>query len=115
MVLVCLWGAQVMVRACTSDPAAIQVGADYLRYISWNMIGSGFIMTCSGVLQGLGNTWPALWSSATRLLTYVVPVTWLSTLPQFAIPQVWITSIVPVTLQAVLIGTLVVRRVNRLA
>ena len=52
----------------------IEQGAIYLRIISWNFVATGLIFTCSGLFQALGNTWPSLLSSASRLLTFVVPV-----------------------------------------
>jgi len=52
------------------------------------------------MFQGLGNTKPVLLSSGTRLLTYAVPVIWLSTRPGFAIEHVWYLSIATTTLQA---------------
>jgi len=105
--LLLLWRGESMIAGFTSDPEAIRVGAEYLRFVSWNCIASGFVFTCSGVLQGLGNTWPSLWSSASRLLTFVLPVAWLAAQPGFTLHQVWITSVASVTLQAVLSGTLV--------
>jgi putative MATE family efflux protein len=111
---VCLWRAPSLIRFFTTDDAAVQVGAGYLRYIAWNFVCSGFVFTCSGTLQGLGNTWPSLWSSASRLFTFVVPVLWLSVQPDFAITHVWIVSIVSVTLQALLIGALLLRQLMRL-
>jgi len=112
--LLCLWRAPALIGFFTSDTAAVQVGADYLRYIAWNFICSGFVFTCSGTLQGLGNTWPSLWSSASRIITFMLPVLWLSAQPGFAITRVWIVSIVSVTLQALLIGTLLLRQLARL-
>jgi putative MATE family efflux protein len=111
--LVVQWRASALIRAFTADPAAVQVGADYLKFISWNFLCSGFIFTCSGALQGLGNTWPSLWSSLSRVATFIVPVLWLSTHEHFAITQVWMVSITSVTLQALLIGGLVIRRLRR--
>lgn len=111
--IVVQWRAPALIRAFTADAAAVQVGADYLRYISWNFLCSGFIFTCSGALQGLGNTWPALWSSLSRLATFIAPVLWLSAQPHFAITQVWMVSISSVTLQALLIGALVIRQLRR--
>jgi putative MATE family efflux protein len=111
--IVVQWRAPALIRAFTTDAAAVQVGADYLRFISWNFLCSGFIFTCSGTFQGLGNTWPALWSSLSRLATFVAPVLWLSAQPGFAITQVWVVSITSVTLQALLIGALVIRQLRR--
>jgi putative MATE family efflux protein len=107
------WRAPALIRAFTADPDAVQVGADYLKFISWNFLCSGFVFTCSGTLQGLGNTWPSLWSSLSRVATFIAPVLWLSAQPHFAITQVWVVSIISVTLQALLIGVLVMRKLQR--
>ena len=64
------------------------------------------MFTCSGVLQGLGNTWPSLWSSAARILTFVLPVAWFASRPGFTLQQVWVISVISVTLQAVMSGAL---------
>jgi len=113
--LVVQWRAPALIRVFTADPAAVQVGADYLRFISWNFLCSGFIFTCSGALQGLGNTWPSLWASLSRVATFIAPVLWLSAQPHFAITQVWVVSITSVTLQALLIGVLVMQSLKRQA
>jgi putative MATE family efflux protein len=111
--LVVQWRAPALIRFFTADAAAVQVGADYLKFISWNFLCSGIIFTCSGALQGLGNTWPALWSSLSRVATFIAPVLWLSAQPHFAITQVWLVSIASVSLQALLIGALVIRQLRR--
>jgi Na+-driven multidrug efflux pump len=54
------------------------------------------------MFQALGNTVPALISSATRLLTFALPALWLSTRAEFEIHYVWILSVVTVTGQAAL-------------
>jgi putative MATE family efflux protein len=108
----CLWRPAVLIGTFTAEPAAIGVGSGYLRFISWNCVASGFVFVCSGVLQGLGNTWPALWSSASRLVTFITPVWWLSTRANFSITQIWMVSVVSVTLQALLSGTLALRQMR---
>ncbi len=59
------------------------VASLFLRIISFNMVAQGLIFTCSSMFQGLGNTKPVLWTSATRVLTYSLPAIWLSTRPGF--------------------------------
>jgi Na+-driven multidrug efflux pump len=54
------------------------------------------------MFQGLGNTRPVLWSSGARLITYAIPIIWLSAQSGFHIEHVWYLSIVTTTLQAVL-------------
>jgi len=112
VMIVCEWRPALLIGAFTTEPDAIRVGAGYLRVIAWNCVASGFVFTCSGVLQGLGNTWPSLWSSASRIVTFVVPVAWLALQPGFTITQIWTVSVVSVTLQAVLIGVLALRQMR---
>lgn len=101
MTLFCQWGSAWVIGGFTKDPTAIGVGTQYLRIISWNFVASGFVFTCSAVFQGLGNTVPAVVSSASRLVSFVLPVLWLSTLPHFAMIQVWYVSVASVASQAV--------------
>lgn len=101
LTLFCQWGSAWVIRGFTKDPTAIAVGSQYLQVISWNFLASGFVFTCSAVFQGLGNTVPAVISSASRLLSFVLPVLWLSGEPHFAMLQVWYLSVASVALQAV--------------
>src|SRR5579862_4954422 len=112
VMIVLLWKSASLIGYFTSEPEAIRVGSSYLRFVSWNCIASGFVFTCSGVLQGLGNTVPALWSSSSRIVTFIAPVWWLSTRPGFTITQIWMVSVASVTLQAILSGTLVLRQLR---
>ena len=112
VMLLCLWRPAALIAGFTSEPEAIRVGADYLRFVSWNCVASGLVFTCSGVLQGLGNTWPALWSSGSRLVTFVLPVSWLAARPGFTITQIWMVSVASVTLQAALSGMLALRQMR---
>ena len=70
--------------------------------ISLNFVFSGFIFTCSSIFQGLGNTWPSLLSSGSRLITFAIPAFWLASRPDFQLRQLWYLSAVTVALQAVL-------------
>jgi len=98
--LVAQWRPEWFIHAFTSEPGVVAFGAPYLRIISWNFVATGLIFTCSGVFQGLGNTWPSLASSGSRLFTFVLPALWLSSQPQFTITEVWYLSVATVTLQA---------------
>ena len=102
LTLLCQWRPEWFIRGFTTDPAVIAVGTEYLRIISWNYVASGLIFTCSGLFQALGNTVPALLTSATRLVTFVVPAIWLSTWPGFELKHLWFLSVTTVTLQTLL-------------
>lgn len=100
LTLLCQVRPDLLIRVFTADPEVLAIGAQFLRIISWNFVASGVIFTCSGMFQALGNTLPALWSSASRLLTFVVPAVWLSTRPDFALRHLWLLSVATVGLQA---------------
>ena len=103
------WRPEALIGFFTKDPATLAVGSTYLRVISWNFVCTGLIFTCSGMFQALGNTWPAILSSATRLVTFVVPALLLSQQAGFRIEYVWYVSVPTVTLQAV-VSLLLLRR-----
>lgn len=98
----CLWQADSLVRLFTADPTVIEVGDTYLRIISWNFVAVGLVFTCSSLFQALGNSWPSLISSGSRMVTYVIPVIWLGTQGHFELRHLWYLSVVTVSLQAVL-------------
>jgi putative MATE family efflux protein len=111
--LLCQWKAEVFIQFFSRQPEVVAVGARYLRVISWNFVATGLIFTCSGVFQSLGNTWPSLASSASRLVTFVLPAVYLSTLPNFTLNNVWYLSVATVSLQAITSIVLLVRELRR--
>ena len=111
--LACQWRPEWFIQVFTRAPDVVAVGAPYLRIISWNFVATGLIFACSGMFQALGNTWPSLLSSASRLLTFVVPVVLLSRQPHFSLMEVWYLSVATVTLQALTSLTLLVREFRR--
>ena len=78
----------------------IEVGVEYLRVISWNFVGAGVVFVCSGLFRGLGNTWPSLVSSASRVVLFAVPAVWLSRRAGFRLVDLWHLSVATVVLQA---------------
>ena len=89
-----------MIAPFSQDPAVVAVGTMFLRIISWNFIASGFMFTCSGMFQAIGNTWPAMWSGVMRLALFGIPAVWLSTQPGFDLEQIFHWSVITVFLQA---------------
>ena len=102
LTLICQWRPEWFVLAFTKEPEVVAVGAQFLRFISWNFVASGLIFTCSGMFQAMGNTWPSLMSTGTRLLTFALPALWLSHQAGFRIEQVWYLSVATVALQLIL-------------
>ena len=64
-------------------------------------MASGLIFTCSGIFQGLGHTWPALASSSSRILTFVIPALWFASLPGLKLDHIWFLSVASVALQVI--------------
>ena len=102
LTLLCQWNPAWLVSRFTSERDVIDTGAQFLHIISLNFVAQGIIFTCSGMFQALGNTWPALLSTTTRLLMFALPALWLSHQEGFRIEQVWYLSVTTVALQAVL-------------
>ncbi len=92
---------ELLVAPFTHDPAVIAQAVGYLHIASWNFVGSGLVFACSGMFQGLGDTTPSFISSASRLLTFVVPAFWLAGLPGARLTWIWHLSVASVALQAV--------------
>ena len=89
-----------MIAPFSQDPDVIAVGTMFLRIISWNFIATGFMFTCSGMFQAIGNTWPAMWSGVMRLVLFGAPAVWLSMQPGFNLEQIFHWSVITVFLQA---------------
>jgi putative MATE family efflux protein len=92
---------ELLVGGFTEEPAVLQMAATFLRITSLNFIAQGMIFTCSSLFQGLGDTRPAVISTATRLVTFGVPAAWLSAQSSFQIHHLWYLSVATCTLQAV--------------
>jgi putative MATE family efflux protein len=98
----CHWRPEWMIAGFSKDRGVIDVGSEYLRTVSWNLVASGLIFCASGMFQALGNTVPSLLSSASRLITFILPVVWIAQRPGFQLLDVWHLSVASTTLQAVL-------------
>ncbi|MDB5988349.1 MAG: hypothetical protein JWR16_3402 [Nevskia sp.] len=111
--LICQLVGAAMVRGFSKEAGVIEVGADYLHFISFNYVASGLIFVAAGMFQGLGNTMPSLIASVSRLATFVLPVLWLSQQAGFKLHQVWWASVLSVALQMVLCLALLRREFGR--
>ena len=91
---------RTMIRFFSKDAAVIQFGSDYLRIVAFNFVAAGIVFTSSSMFQGLGNTMPPLFSSASRLILFALPALLLSQKPGFDIKIIWYLSVGSQTLQA---------------
>jgi putative MATE family efflux protein len=112
LMLLCQWRPDAMIRLFSNEPQVIDIGSQFLHIISWNFVLSGIIFTCSSMFQALGNTLPSLYSSATRLITYSVPLIWVSTQPWFRLEHLWFLSVGTVMLQTVVSFTLLQKQMR---
>jgi putative MATE family efflux protein len=100
--MIAQWHPEFLLGGFTEDAETIAVGALFLRMVSLNNVAQGVNFVCSSMFQGLGNTRPVLLSSGARLVTYALPLTWLSAMPGFRIEYAWYLSIATTTFQALL-------------
>ncbi len=96
------WKPELLLGGFTTDAETIAVGVLFLRMVSLNNFALGLHFVCSSMFQALGNTRPVLISSGARLVTYALPLIFLSAMPGFRIEHAWYLSIATTTLQAVL-------------
>jgi putative MATE family efflux protein len=84
----------------TPETAVIEIGGEFLRFISLNFIAQGIVFSCSGMFQGLGNTRPSLMSSIMRLAIFIPLAFLVSVREGFVIHDIWYVSILAVWFQA---------------
>jgi Na+-driven multidrug efflux pump len=112
VMVLCQWQPEALVRFFSSEPEVIEVGALFLKLISWNFAMGGITFICSGLFQALGNTLPALASSLVRLFVYALPAIWLTTQPGYKIEHIWYLSIAAAVTQMT-VSVLLLRRQMR--
>ncbi len=105
--------APYLIRAFSNDPKVIAFGSEYLNIVAFNFIAAGIVFSSSSVFQGLGNTWPPLISSASRLLLFALPALWISRTPGFDIRILWYFSVGSQVVQAIIILLLLKRELSR--
>jgi len=96
------WKAATLAGFFTSDPAVVASAVVFLSYLSWNFVPTGVLVTCSSLFQAMGNTWPALGSSAIRIVIFAVPAIWMAGRPGFDLRDVFALSVATVFLQTVM-------------
>ena len=112
LTLLCMWSPSILLAPFTNDPNVILIGATFLQLIAFNFIPSGIIFTCSGMFQGLGNTWPAFYSMSSRLFMFAIPAIWISQQSFFKIEHIWYLSVATVIIQALISLALVKKELH---
>lgn len=101
--LLCHISPALLARPFTDDPAVLAISGEYLQIVSWNFVFSGLVMAAGSIFQGMGDTRPSLIASATRTVTFVVPVLWMSIQAWFTLEHVWLLSVASVVAQCALV------------
>jgi putative MATE family efflux protein len=92
-VILCQLAPSALIGLFTKDPAAIAVGVEYLRIISWGYIASGIIFVASSMFQAMGNTMPSLVASVVRIVLVIGPAFALSRVAGFRLDWIWYLSV----------------------
>jgi putative MATE family efflux protein len=107
--ILCHLAPSGLIRVFTKDPAAIAVGDEYLRIISWSFVASGIMFVASSMFQAMGNTLPSVATSLVRVAMVSIPVIVLSRSPGFELPTIWHLGVISVWTQLAL-GLVLLRR-----
>ncbi len=91
--------AHSLIALFSDEPRVLAEGELFMRIISLNCLSAVLVFSCSGLFQGLGNTWPSLVSSCLRVFIFILPVFWLSGRSDFSPAMVWYCSAASVFLQ----------------
>jgi putative MATE family efflux protein len=102
-----------LIGVFSNDPSVVEVGADYLRIVSWTFVLSGVVFISSSIFQAMGHTLPSLATSMMRILMVTVLAFGLAPRPGFQLNWMWYLTVVSVTLQAGLMALLVRREFRR--
>lgn len=97
--ILCQVLAHPLMAFFSDDPLVQAEGELFMRIISLNCLSVVLVFSCSGIFQGLGNTWPSLASSSLRVFVFILPVLWLSGRSDFSPAVVWYCSAASVLLQ----------------
>lgn len=97
--ILCQLLAHPLMAFFSDDPQVLAEGELFMRIISLNCLSIVLVFSCSGIFQGLGNTWPSLASSALRIFAFILPVLWLADRSDFSPAMVWYCSAASVLLQ----------------
>lgn len=100
LMLLCLWVPSFFVSGFSESQQVILIAATFLSFVGVNFVPAGYVFAISGMFQALGNTWPALLSTFTRLSLFAISVIYLVYQDNFYIEQIWYCSIATVFIQA---------------
>jgi putative MATE family efflux protein len=100
LALLAYFASGLLIVPFSRDPHVIAFGSEYLRIVALNFVAAGIVFTSSSIFQGIGNTWPPLLSSATRLFLFVLPACLVAGTPGFQIRHIWYLSVVSQLIQA---------------
>jgi Na+-driven multidrug efflux pump len=97
--VLCKFSPAHLMRIFTSDAKVVAIGVEYLSIAAWNFVASGIVFTASGMFQALGNTWPSLACSASRIVLFVFPALWLAQQKGFTLSQLWYLGVATIVVQ----------------
>jgi len=100
LALLAYFASGLLIVPFSRDPHVIAFGSEYLRIVALNFVAAGIVFTTSSIFQGIGNTWPPLLSSMTRLFLFVLPALLVARTPGFEIRHVWYLSVGSQLIQA---------------
>ena len=111
--LLCHLAPSRLIGIFTHDPAAIAVGEEYLRVVSWSFFASGVVFVAGSMFQAMGNTLPSIATSLVRVALVSLPVLVLSRRSGFELGTIWHLSVTSIWIQLALALVLLRREFAR--
>jgi MATE family, multidrug efflux pump len=113
LTVICQLEAAVLIRVFSRDPQVIDVGAEYLRIVSWTFPASGVVFVGGSMFQALGHTLPALVASLARIVLVGIPAFILAHMPGFQLHWIWYLSVGALIVQLAVNQLLLFREFRR--
>ena len=103
LTLLCQWRPEALIAVFSNEPEVIEVGALFLRIISWNFVARASCSPARACSRRSATPCRRCSARSTRLLTYAVPVDLARfRSPAFASSSVWHLSVATVALQTII-------------
>lgn len=115
MLLCCVvtqWQAEALMQLFSAEPAVVAAGMLFLQITAINYVSSGLVLVCSGMLQALGNTLPALLAALLRMVLFTATAWYCVSSCGFMVQQLWWCAVLAVGAQLCLIGWLLRRQLG---
>jgi len=110
--IICQWQAPFLTGLFTSEPPALERGAEYLRLVSWTLLAQSVALSCWALFRALGTTTLSLAGASIGFVAFALTALWLHQQARFEVRHVWLLMICTGVLQAAIAFGLLSRQLR---